>query len=317
MMQTYSLENKLKVTNEELLKIATILQKDKRTTIEEKTISEHKENYSENAHSTPRYVQGFYGLEASAIPLGNSISESSTSKVIDTTWDATQYDRVHSPLPIGRVLEKPSFQKLGQPRCSHLPIKLAGENEYRVPLEYAGFKDVLMQIVSTEAALNPSIKQYYAYLTVDQRFVPKGNSQRIKGAHVDGIPRNRDDPKSQRIDHSYIVCDCLPTKFFLHEFPQMKLCDLNKHNFFQIFDHYKDDSRSFVIDPFIIYLMNAYSVHSAINSDRDVIRTFLRLEFSTLKFDREGNSKNPYFSYEWEPRQCHTPKHLVFPEFLV
>jgi len=317
MMQSYSLDNKLKTTREELLSIATILQKEKRTTIEEKTISYHKDNYSENAHSTPQYTQDYYGLEISAISLGRSILESPTARVVDTTWDPEQYDKVHSPVQIGRVNEKFSFQKLGQPRCSHLPIKMAGDNEYRIPTEYSGFKDVLTQIVSTETALNPSIIQYYAYLTVDQRFVPKGNSQRIKGAHVDGIPRNRDNPRSQRIDHSYIVCDCLPTKFFLHEFPQMKLCDLNKHNFFMIFDRFKDDSRSLIIDPFNIYLMNAYSVHSAINSERDVIRTFLRLEFSTLKFDREGNSKNPYFSYAWESRSCHTPKHLVFPEFLV
>jgi len=318
MMQNYSLDTKLKLTKEELLQIDMILKKEsKRTTVEERTINAHKENYTENAHSVPVYKQGYFRIEAQSCEIDQSIRTSQTAKALDTYWDATKFDSIHAPVSIGKVENKALFQQLGQPRCSHLPVKFAGSNDFKIPNEYSNFKEVLTKIISTETTLNPNLNEYYAYLTVDQRFVPKGNSQRIKGAHVDGIPRNREHPSTQLIDHSYLVCDSLPTKFYPQSYPQMKKCDLLKHNFFSVFDHFKDESSSFVVEPFLIYLMNAYSVHSATNSETDLIRTFLRLEFSTLKFDREGNSKNPYFNYDWSPRQCHTPKHLVFPDFLL
>lgn len=326
-MQDYSLE-KLKMTTEDLISVGMILKKpsrnsseaNKRTTMEENILVKHKESFSENSHSIPVYSHGYYKLQIlESVPmLSQHHLASPTVRAIDSYWDANQFDVVHVPVPVGEVTDRNAFQKLGIQRCSHLPIKVPGK-EFRVPNEYLNFKEVLDKIFTTEMVINPNIGSYYAYLTVDQRFVPKGNSQRIKGAHVDGIPRNRENPNSQLIDHQYVVCDCLPTRFYPQKFPQMKLCSLNQHNFFQIFDRLKDESQGLDVEPFVINLMNAYSVHSATNSKSDLIRTFLRLEFSTLQFDREGNSKNPYFANEcnWEPRQCYSPQNLRLPDFLL
>ena len=64
------------------------------------------------------------------------------------------------------------------------------------------------------------------------------------------------------------------------------------------------EENAMLTKPFVIYLMNAYSVHTAEASNEDVIRTFFRLEFSELVYDRVGNSKNPFFSYNWIERDC-------------
>lgn len=319
-MQNYSLENKLKVSKDELLRLDEILRKnDKRSSVEDRFLVSHKENYSENLHSLPQFQTGYFTLDIATPPtskLDPELTATPTAQQINNHWDASQFDHVHSPVPIGEVVEKNSFKEVGLPRCSHLPVKMINSTEFRIPNEYLNFKEVFAQILQTELALNPNIQSYYAYLTIDQRFVPSGHSQRIKGAHVDGIPRNRNSPNSQLIDHCYIVCDSLPTKFYLHPFPEMKRCDLEKHDFCQVFDRVKDESKTYLTTPYVIYLMNAYSVHSAIDSDVDVIRTFLRLEFSTLIYDREGNSTNPFFDYHWEPRQCFRPTHLVLPDFI-
>lgn len=331
-MQNYTLENKLKLTKEELVRLDEILKKDKRSSLEDRLLLSEKENYSENMHSLPQYGTGHFDL---ALPHANncdpealnprmnceldqSVVASNTAQQIGKCWDVSQFAHTHAPVPVGLVAEdnKKQFQEVGLPRCSHLPVKMINSTEFRIPNEYRNFKDVLTRIFEVEAQLNPNYRAYYAYLTIDQRFVPAGHSQRIKGAHVDGIPRNRQEPNRQLIDHCYIACDSLPTKFYVHPFPQLKRCDLQQHDFCQVFDRVKDETQTFLTSPFVIYLMNAYSVHSAIDSDVDVIRTFLRLEFSTLIYDREGNSKNPYFDYHWEPRQCFRPAHLVLPDFI-
>jgi hypothetical protein len=326
-MQNYCLENKLKLTKDELMRLDEILKKDKRTSLEDRLLRSEKESYSENMHSLPQYETGFFDLPLnSAAPesphsrmvcdLDQSAFASHTAQQIDMYWDASQFAFTHAPVPVGVVGEQKQFQEVGLPRCSHLPVKMPNSAEFRIPNEYANFKEVLTRILEVEMQLNPNYRAYYAYLTIDQRFVPAGHSQRVKGAHVDGIPRNRHEPHRQRIDHCYIVCDSLPTKFYVHPFPQLKCCDLLQHDFCQVFDRVKDETKTLLTTPFVIYLMNAYSVHSAIDSDVDVIRTFLRLEFSTLSYDREGNSKNPYFDYYWEPRQCFRPSHLVLPDFI-
>ena len=93
-----------------------------------------------------------------------------------------------------------------------------------------------------EKFANPSFDDYYAYLTVDQRFVPKGNSQRSSGAHVEGIPRNTKNPGNQKIDYSYIVTSNLGTRFFVHPFP-LSHYDLTSVNLFAAMRDFAEDTK--------------------------------------------------------------------------
>lgn len=75
-----------------------------------------------------------------------------------------------------------------------------------------------------------------------------------------------------------------------------------------------DEEKSVVTKPFEITLMNAYSVHSAMPTDRNCYRTFLRVEFSVLQFDRLGNAINPWFDYKWEFFPSRFPADLSIPD---
>ena len=123
---------------------------------------------------------------------------------IKKSWDVNQFENIHEPIVI--FVSDPEKLELGLPRAAHLPIKFPG-SELRIPNEYLSLKTFLSEIVSFEAGVNPNIDKYYAYLTVDQRFVPRGKSQRIMGAHVDGLPRYGTYPSKLGIDYSYIFSD--------------------------------------------------------------------------------------------------------------
>ncbi len=46
--------------------------------------------------------------------------------------------------------------------------------------------------------------------------------------------------------------------------------------------------------------MDAYAVHTAAQVTIETDRTFVRLSYSVRKFDRLGNSHNPFFDYTWD-----------------
>jgi len=104
----------------------------------------HKENFSENSHSIPEYSQGYYNLKTLESGPSDQIAlVSPTVRAINSYWDVNGFDVVHEPVPIGEIKDRSSFQKLGTQRCSHLPIKVPGSKEFRVPREYINFKEVL------------------------------------------------------------------------------------------------------------------------------------------------------------------------------
>lgn len=107
-----------------------------------------------------------------------------------------------------------------------------------------------------------------------------------------------------------------PTGFYIQQF-DMKDYDPKIHHFFAIFRALSDESRINTVNPYEIKLMNAYSVHTPMPAEKDGMRTFIRLEFSRLKFDRGGNSVTPHFGktkdypFTYVPRPI--PKHLFVP----
>ncbi len=220
---------------------------------------------------------------------------------------------------IGAVDNKAEFVKPVKTRSLHLPIKLP-KSDIRIPIEYKQFEEAIQKIVDFEYSNNPFYDDAYLYLSVDAGFVPKGKSQRIVFAHVDGIPRNRKTPGTTRTDHSYLITNSIPTKFFMQDF-DMSSYDLNKHNFFEVMNRTAREESAVLTKPFAITLMGPYNVHTAIqNMDKDVQRVFMRIETSYLDFDRIGNSINPafigYTGYPFEYQHRPIPFQLVVPTEL-
>ena len=277
------------------------------------------ETYSSNRPSKPTFGDQFFRLSPQKREYDPSLGREIVVRSIGTKWDKAQFNGPpHTPVTIGKVRDPGMFGKWDVPRCLHLPIKLSG-SDIRIPSEYAHFEQVIQDVLDFEVTHNKNMDDYFAYLTVDQARIPKANYQRVPGPHVDGIPRDKANPESQPIDHSYLVTDAIPTLFYPQRF-DMTAYDLNRHHFFGIFRALSDETRTITVSPLDINLMDAYSVHTPAETHVDVNRTFIRIEFSVLEFDREGNSVNPFFSCEvggckypftFCPRPI--PEHLVIP----
>lgn len=257
-------------------------------------VSNITSSYNNNRITIPKFASQYFSLKTEVVEISQKMKKEAVVDAIGNLWDQSEFSRrVHTPVSIGSVKDQARFSTQAAPRCLHLPIQLPG-SDIRIPVEYQHYSDALQQILNFEASINPGWKDLYAYLTVDQSFVARANSQRVPGPHVDGIPRDRDNPRAQLIDHAYLVTDAIPTMFYAQQF-DMNTYDPKIHHFFAIFRALADESRTITVKPFEISLMNAYSVHTPTNTLEDVNRTFIRLEFSTIKFDRVGNSVNPHF----------------------
>jgi len=183
-------------------------------------------------------------------------------------------------------------------RCLDMPIKMAGSMEYRLPAELKQFSGVLSAMIGHEHTHNKLVKDFYAYLTVDQTVKDPGKTyHREGGLHVDGFQGARVNPKVM-CDRSYIVVDCDPPYVYLQPFPQVVAMDDSKENIFHAFDKYRLLSNALRIGPKFIYFMDCYCVHSA-GVALSQQRTFVRLSYSVRQYDRLGNSHNHLFDYNW------------------
>lgn len=230
-------------------------------------------------------------------------------RTVNTKFDKENFRVVHSPLVIGEVYDTEKFSDIRDLRVLDMPIKFPGKNEYRIPRELNQFDEVIAKIASHEHAINPNIEEFFAYLTVDQMYVEANEYQRKPGCHVDGFQGARINPK-RLINRSYIVYDRVPTVFYGQAFETEHL-DEAKHDFFLSFDEQAEESAEMRFDPYSIVLMNAYTVHRSDKVNYPIYRTFFRLSYDTIKFDRFGNTHNPMFDYKWNMVSRNTRDHLT------
>lgn len=226
---------------------------------------------------------------------------------VHTVFDKVLYGCPHTPMIVDEVINEGRFSRRSNVRILDCPIKFPN-SEYLLPKEASQFDEVLAKMIAFEHHINPNVDQYYAYLTVDQGWVKKGELQRKGGCHVDGFQGSRIYPK-RAINRSYVVYDCIPTVFYMQPFRVANM-DERYVDFFDEFDHQAMKAGEVFFDPYRILLMNAYTVHKAAASKTEQYRTFVRLSYDVNKFDRLGNTHNPLFDYNWDMVVRNTPKTL-------
>jgi hypothetical protein len=183
-----------------------------------------------------------------------------------------------------------------------LPIKFPG-SDFRLPREYAQWASVVQRVADAERALNARCyDEYYCYLTLRRERVPRGGQGHYAPCHVDGFQGARWSPKV-RTNHTYTITNALPTVYFLQPF-DLRPLDLSRHDAFWEMNRQVALTRSAHAwndyPDFALMLMDAYCVHIAMDAPEDTERVWLRLSFEVREFDRLGNGRNPFFSYDWE-----------------
>lgn len=223
---------------------------------------------------------------------------------LNKPFNLARFMQPRLPMRLGKLnpLYRRTFTKPGAPRVLDMPVKMPGSLEYRIPRELVQFFPAIKRIASNEAALNPHRhRDYYAYLTIDQRVVQPGSQLREAPVHVDGFQGARWRPKVEG-NHTYTVSDCLPTWFYPYPFDFSKL-DIERHDFFWAMNYWVAERNSegrWQADPWEVTLMDCYCVHRGMETDLPVLRTWLRLSYEVRIFDRLGNAHNPLFNYDWE-----------------
>ncbi len=223
---------------------------------------------------------------------------------IDKLFDVTRYATARTPIELGTVDEatRSAFVHPFPVWCQHvldMPIKFPG-SDVRLPHDLASLAPAVQHIVDIEARVNPRYGDYYAYLSLHQADVAVGERMRENPFHVDGFQGPRWKQKHPA-NHSYLLCDTLPTDFFPIPFPIDHL-DLEMDDIYAEFERMVNAAKAkpWNAKDFELLLMDAYCVHRGGIATHPVFRTWLRISWETRAFDRIGNTHNPLFDYDWE-----------------
>ena len=228
------------------------------------------------------------------------------NKEILGKWNPKNFGKENIPEIVGEIDNKKIFSNPGKVSVLDMLVKLPN-GDIKIPFKDKSINEIVDRVIKHEKEINPNWENYYMYLTLHQSFVKKGDSQRRGGAHFDGMQGSNYKDKLP-ICHSYIISDEVPTVFHTNPFDTSDLTD--KDNWFKKLSKQVDDDYNYNIKPYTIYFMTAYHLHSAMPTDKDTFRTFVRIEFSLKKFDREDNTRNPLINVKWNWKNRDIPKGL-------
>lgn len=155
------------------------------------------------------------------------------------------------------------------------------------------------------------IDERYVYLTVDNKPVGLGESQRVGGWHLDGLQGDEVPEKLNNCFQFLWVSD-VPTEFCKQSFDSNGL-DVSKHNIFDSLGSQVEDKNCFTIKAKQTYLMHCYHLHRATQATKDTERLFLRLYISHCPVTRKGATINPLIEYPFTPHVAsgEIPSHLL------
>lgn len=223
-------------------------------------------------------------------------------------WDIENFNQQNLPAILGslnlRFFSKREDQYL---LFMDMPIRMPGLGKgWRIPKELEQFRETIEKCVYFERLVNPNLDQCYVYLTVDQRPVLPGQSQRRTGYHSDSYINSETRLKSkeqtvQETDSIYLAYDCLPTEFCAGPFP---FGDLNPNDTEAVLKHFEQIGATLPATTYpshTLLRMGPECIHRVgFNTSKNTVnRTFFKLTFSKQVFNRQGNEHNGLFDYNW------------------
>ncbi|MGZ9097793.1 MAG: hypothetical protein ACXW30_05810 [Micavibrio sp.] len=173
-----------------------------------------------------------------------------------------------------------------------LPIKTAGSNEYRFPVELARYADTVKLIAEDQHARSPAALFKHAVLYVTRSFVPRNSFQRTPSWHCDdgesiGARLQCDKPVSLNVPvHVYVASDIIPTQ----------VQNQPVSNAYSLFGHphgsqAEQKQASRVLNPYEIALMNNYVWHRGTRADEGTMRNFLSVMYLPTDAVEQGIAK--------------------------
>lgn len=171
----------------------------------------------------------------------------------------------------------------------YLPVKLSGELK---PLYEQRLKifDQIIGVVSChyigEFGLN-KFRESYMYITAKHLFQKPNCEFNRPGYHSDGFMTD---------DINYIWCDNNPTVFNDYDFNLSQDCELSlKEMELQALN-----GKEITYLPNELLMLNQFNIHKVATIEAPGMRTFLKVSFSTEKYNLIGNSHNYLLDYNWD-----------------
>ena len=231
--------------------------------------------------------------------------------ILDTPWAPQHYEAygADQPLIIGRA--SPALLDAPKQKLNDMHVKDKGNNDYQIPAKIIGQPELMAlvrQVHQHQKTVNERIEDFHVYVTVSQSPVKKATSQRRAGIHIDGVQGAKWTGYNYKPDRHYIVCSALPTIYHLGKFALGPL-DMAQDN---LFTHLRQCLRDnpagftqFTPQPYDICFMHAYHAHEVARAAAAVSqRTFVRITYSQLVYDRLGNTVNPLIKNDWDWPLC-------------
>ncbi len=185
------------------------------------------------------------------------------------------------------------------PRWNHYLIKERGTDSILpIPPILTKFVHLCLSWLSHH---DFSIRDRWAYLTVDTKPVEPGMTQRQPGWHIDGM-QGDEVPVKQFPDLTFIWSDVLPTQYFLSPI-SMKGFNGSRHNIHRWAQDAVHGKPEHVIipDDQFVRLIDPYVIHrGSVNNTTDVMpRIFLRMSLTKTPITSRKMTLNPDARYDY------------------
>lgn len=233
-------------------------------------------------------------------------------------WDVSEFARPSLPAILGELQDKAAYSQQKGIRVLDMALRLAGQG-WAIPEEFAQFSEAIKLAVEHERSINPDFdSKYNVYITIDQKRVLPGKTQRRAGYHSDAYVTSEttiDNPEEEKTaDNTYVIADALPTWYQPGPFPLDGIDPENCDEVLRHFDKLSEGKPPVTFPPHTLIKMTPYDIHTPATNltDEVITRTFIKIQFSKERYNLIGNTINPNLSYDewtWVPRDLNIRNH--------
>jgi hypothetical protein len=210
-------------------------------------------------------------------------------------------------------IEKAKFTPSITQRLNHFMVKLKHSDDLAMP-EWLDPEVQRFIVLCRDHAKENDLpwRGRFAYLTMDNKPVIKGHTQRAAGWHLDGL-QGPEVPFKQPTCYEFTWTNKLPMQFTDQGF-EVNGLNFTQHNVFDSLAGQVYDESIHWMEQETLYLMNAYQLHRGTEAPTDMSdRLFLRLYVSELPITSSKMTINEQIDY---PYPVHTTTGNI-PEGLV
>ena len=233
------------------------------------------------------------------------------SKLINQTFQLSLASKASNTLPLDLGVTFINKQQLKETQINNLLIKSKGESIQIPDLIDSSITLWINECLKVASRVCNDLEQRYAYLTIDNKAVKKGRTQRQGGWHIDGL-QGDEVPKKLNNCFQFILVSNTPTEFCKQTFDVSEI-NISKDNVFKALSKQINSENNTEINNMHTYLMHCFHVHRASKSKQNTERLFLRLYLSHCPVTNNQATLNPKIKYPFVPHSTtgQIPSHLT------